>query len=95
MLKQKSKPLGLTFLVLSVSMMMGGCKSPDPNKANVNSIEARDSQIDLSSFGKDALVKAPVVVDCTLTNGEASKCAQIVVKHKPDNLKVGLFVRRH
>jgi hypothetical protein len=91
MVKQKCKTLNLTFILLSGSMMMTGCNSPDPNKTTVNSSATRDSQIDLSLFGKDALVKTPVVVDCTLTNGEASKCAQITVKYKPDHLQVGPF----
>ncbi|GHA47895.1 hypothetical protein GCM10008927_11040 [Amylibacter ulvae] len=49
------------------------------------------SGIDLSAFGADALVSEPTVVACTLENGEASQCAQIVVKYKPDNLGIGPF----
>jgi YHYH protein len=127
MVNQKCKTLSLTFIVLSVSLMMAGCNSPDPNKTTDNSSATSDSKtdspnqttansnatsdpqtdspnqtianssttsgpkIDLSSFSKDALVKAPVSIDCTLTTGEASKCAQIKVKYKPDNLQVGPF----
>jgi YHYH protein len=92
MLKQKCKTLSLTFIVLFVSIRMAGCNSPDPKKTTANSSGATgDSKIDLALFGKDALVKAPAVVDCTLTTDEASKCAQITVKHKPDNLQVGPF----
>jgi hypothetical protein len=50
-----------------------------------------DNQIDLASFSSDAIAKAATIVDCTLTNGETSKCAQITVKHKPDNLQIGPF----
>jgi YHYH protein len=91
MVKQKRKTLSLTFIVLSVSLMMAGCNSPDPKKTTANSSTTDAAEIDISLFGKDALVKDPVVVDCTLTTGEASKCAQLTVKHKPDNLQVGPF----
>jgi YHYH protein len=90
MVKQKCKTLCLTFILLSGSLMMAACNSPDA-KTTPNSSATDDSKIDLSLFGKNALVKDPAVVDCTLTNGEASKCAQITVKHKPDNLQVGPF----
>lgn len=90
MVKQKYKTLSLTFIVLSGSLMMAGCNSPDV-KTTANSSATSDSKIALSLFGKDALVKAPAVVDCTLTNDEAFKCAQIMVKYKPDNLQVGPF----
>jgi YHYH protein len=109
MAKQKCKTLSLTFIVLSVSLMMVGCNSADPNKTPAssnatsdpksdlpnntiaNSSATSDSKIDLSSFSKDALVKEPVEVDCTLTDGTASKCAQVKVKYKPNNLQVGPF----
>jgi hypothetical protein len=91
MIEQKCKTLSLTFIVLSVSLMMAGCNSPNPNKTTANSSATDDSKIALSLFGKDALVKVPAVVDCTLTTGEASRCAQITVKYKPDNLQVGPF----
>jgi YHYH protein len=91
MVKQKCRTLSLAIIMLTVSMMMAGCNSPDLEKTTANSSAISDAKIDLSLFGKDALVKAPVVVDCALTNGEASKCAQITVKHKPDNLQVGPF----
>jgi hypothetical protein len=91
MMKQKCKTLSLTFIVLSGSLMMAGCNSPDPKKITANSSATGDSKIDLSLFGKDAIAKAATVVDCTLTTGEASKCAQLTVKHKPDNLQIGPF----
>jgi hypothetical protein len=90
MVKQKCKALSLTFIVLFVSMRMTACNSPDA-KTTATSSATGDSKIDLSLFGKDALIKSPAVVDCTLTNGEASKCVQLTVKHKPDNLQVGPF----
>jgi hypothetical protein len=89
MVKQKCRTLSLAFILLTVSMMTAGCNSPDLEKTTANSSAISDAKIDLSLFGKDALVKAPVVVDCALTNGEASKCVQIAVKHKPDNLQIG------
>ena len=49
------------------------------------------AEVDVSLFGKDALVKDPAVVDCTLTTGEAAKCVSLVVKYKPDNLAIGPF----
>jgi YHYH protein len=91
MVKQKFKTLSLTSIGLFGSLMMAGCNSPDPQKTTANSSATGDAKIDLSLFGKDALVKVPAVVDCTLTTGEASKCAQITVKYKPDNLQVGPF----
>ena len=47
--------------------------------------------VDMTRISQDALVKAPETVDCTLENGAAAKCAKIVVKHQPDNLKIGPF----
>jgi YHYH protein len=52
---------------------------------------AAHADVDLSLFGKDALVREPTVVDCNLTTGEAAKCIQLVVKYKPDNLAIGPF----
>ncbi len=48
-------------------------------------------QVDVSSFANDALVKPVSVVDCTLSTGEAARCAQITVKYKPDGLQIGPF----
>jgi YHYH protein len=90
MLKQKFKTLCLSFIVFSWSSVMVGCDSAD-TKATANTSAKTNMRIDPSLFSKDALVKAPAVVDCTLTNGEASKCIQVTVKYKPDNLQVGPF----
>ena len=47
--------------------------------------------VDMTRISQDALVKTPETVDCTLENGDTAKCAKIVVKHQPDNLKIGPF----
>jgi len=52
---------------------------------------ANGSGVDMTRISQDALVKTPETVDCTLENGDAAKCAKIVVKHQPDNLKIGPF----
>lgn len=52
---------------------------------------ATDSVIDLNIFDSAALVQDPTVVDCTLTDGTATQCAQIVVKYLPDTLEIGPF----
>ena len=46
---------------------------------------------DKHSINDDALAEASNIVDCTLENGEASKCASYVVKYLPDSLKIGPF----
>jgi sugar lactone lactonase YvrE len=50
-----------------------------------------DSVINLNVFDSAALVQDPTVVDCTLTDGTATQCAQLVVKYLPDNLEIGPF----
>lgn len=45
----------------------------------------------MQRISKDALVKAPETVDCTLDNGAASRCVKLVVRHQPKNLKIGPF----
>ncbi|WP_409439535.1 YHYH protein [Psychromonas sp. GE-S-Ul-11] len=47
--------------------------------------------IDVHSINKDALVKDPVIVECSLENGDVANCAKFVVKYQPDNLKTGPF----
>lgn len=59
--------------------------------ASALTISVANAEVDLSLFGKDALLQEPAIVDCTLTNGEAAKCTQLVVKYKPDNLAIGPF----
>jgi hypothetical protein len=58
-------------------------------KAPAASGTSAGGTIDLASFATDALVKPAEVVDCTLTTGEAAKCAEISLKYKPDSLQVG------
>jgi YHYH protein len=59
--------------------------------ATLLTVSAAQAEVDASLFSRDALVKDPAVVDCTLTNGETAKCVQLVVKYKPDNLNIGPF----
>jgi YHYH protein len=97
---QKFKTACLSFIVASGSAVVVGCDSADTKatantsaktNTSANSIAPSNPKIDPSLFSKEALVKVPAVVDCTLTNGEASKCMQVTVKYKPDNLQVGPF----
>jgi YHYH protein len=57
----------------------------------VMTVTSAHAQVDLSLFGKDAIVKTPELVDCTLSTGAAAKCAEIAVKYKPDSLEIGPF----
>jgi YHYH protein len=59
--------------------------------ATVLTLSIAHADVDASLFGRDALVKDPTVVDCKLTNGEAEKCVQLVLKYKPDKLNIGPF----
>jgi hypothetical protein len=86
--KPRVWPLLLLFLPIGLSLT--ACDSAVQNTASPN-VAAGSAQLDLTLFNKDALVKEPAVVDCTLTSGAASKCAQITVKYKPDTLQVGPF----
>jgi len=47
--------------------------------------------LDAHTINKNALVKDPDIVECTLENGDISTCARFVVKYQPDNLKTGPF----
>ncbi|QCB47053.1 YHYH protein [Hydrogenophaga sp. PAMC20947] len=47
--------------------------------------------VDMTRISKDALVKAPETVDCTLENGAATQCVKWVVRYQPKNLKTGPF----
>ena len=49
------------------------------------------AEVDARSFSADALVRPPAVVDCTLDNGNAARCVQVVVKYLPANLRIGPF----
>ncbi|WP_413693157.1 hypothetical protein [Psychromonas sp. KJ10-2] len=49
------------------------------------------ANIDIDSISQDALVKDPVIVECTLDNGDSASCAKFVVKYQPDNLETGPF----
>ncbi len=49
------------------------------------------SGINIDAFDRSGLVQDPGVVDCTLTDGTESTCAQLVVKHVPDDFETGPF----
>lgn len=68
--------------------------SVDTNNKTAQSLKTNSTVngvVDMTRISQDALVKTPETVDCTLENGDAAKCAKIVVKHQPDNLKIGPF----
>ncbi len=72
---------------------------PDPTstplQATPESEEAAlsdpSSVLDLSLFDSAGLVQDPTLVDCTLTDGTETECAEIVVKYLPDTLEIGPF----
>lgn len=47
--------------------------------------------LDLDAFDIAGLVQAPEVVDCTLTDGTETQCAEIVVKYLPDDFHTGPY----
>lgn len=47
--------------------------------------------VDAQRISKDALVKAPETVECTLESGAAAKCTKLVVRYLPKNMKIGPF----
>lgn len=49
------------------------------------------AEVDMQSISKDALVKVPEAVDCTLENGASSRCVKLMVRYLPRNLKIGPF----
>lgn len=49
------------------------------------------SHADENSVQDAALASPSTIVECTLENGDAAKCANYVVKHLPDNLEIGPF----
>lgn len=49
------------------------------------------AQIDATRFSKDALLKAPETVACTLENGAASQCVKLVARYLPKNMQIGPF----
>jgi hypothetical protein len=78
-------------LYLKTSFMLCGAAVVLLCGAHESASHAVDAQSGATTFAKDALVKAPQIVDCTLTDGTAAQCTQLVVKYKPDNLNVGPF----
>jgi YHYH protein len=75
-----------TFAIVS-AFTLAGCS--DPTKTDASSTPINGGSIDLASFATDALMKPAEIVDCTLTTGEAAKCAKVTVKYKPDGLELG------
>lgn len=49
------------------------------------------ADLDIQRISKDALIKAPETVECTLENGTTTMCGKFVVKYQPDNLEIGPF----
>jgi YHYH protein len=99
MQKHKPKVLRMSFVAVCCGVSIG-CNSPDKKantsdnaktSASVASNASSSPKVDPNLFSKDALVKPPTIVDCTLANSQASKCVQLTVKYKPDNLEIGPF----
>jgi YHYH protein len=82
----KRQSRSLAVMILICGLTVAGCDTV----AKIDPATV-DSQTILAAFSRDAIAKPAAVVDCTLTTGEASKCAQITVKHQPDNLVIGPF----
>ena len=61
------------------------------NAADDGQADGSASVIDLAFFDRAGLVQDPTVVDCTLTDGTETQCAELVVKYLPDNLEIGPF----
>ncbi len=61
------------------------------DEAQEMTVGSADSVIDLAFFDSAGLVQDPTVVDCTLTDGTETQCAEVVVKYLPDNLEIGPF----
>jgi hypothetical protein len=49
------------------------------------------ADVNVKYISKEALVKAPELVKCTLESGTSAACARLVVKYQPDNLQTGPF----
>lgn len=47
---------------------------------------AAHAAIDVSLFNDDAMLGAPSIVDCTLTDGTASTCVEMIVGYKPASM---------
>lgn len=66
----------LPALGLAASLLMPSALSAHPDENSV----------------QDAALASPsTIIDCTLENGDAAKCANYVVKYLPDNLEIGPF----
>ena len=67
-------------------------KDQDQNHSHDNGEEhSHTGEIDLASFNPMSLAEDAEIVDCTLTDGTDTECAQIVVKYLPDDLEIGPF----
>jgi YHYH protein len=93
---RKRKSLGLAAMSITCGLIVAGCETPNKVETAEKVTAAKgsatvDNQTILAAFSRDAMAKPAAVVDCTLTTGEAAKCAKITVKHKPDNLSIGPF----
>jgi YHYH protein len=88
--RQNTKVTLKSALTLFIGVGLTGCNSSVPNEAS-RIAPTGNAKVELASFSKDAMVKEPTTVDCVLTDGAKSKCAQITVKYKPDSLRIGPF----
>ena len=53
--------------------------------------QSASSVINLDAFDSAGLVEDPEVVDCTLSDGTETECAQLVVKYLPDDFQTGPY----
>lgn len=77
-------------IIIGGAVALAGCNS-GADRVETGDGANSGSQIDISLFAEDALVRTPTVVDCELSNGKASRCAQITVKYKPDSIAGGPY----
>jgi hypothetical protein len=89
-LTKKTKVMSKPALILFIGIGLTGCNSTVPDDA-IPMAPTGNAKVELALFSRDAMVNEPKAVDCVLADGAKSKCAQITVKYKPENLKIGPF----
>ncbi len=57
----------------------------------LQTVDGEATVLNLNAFDSAGLVQEPTVIDCTLTDGTATECAQLVVKYLPDDFETGPF----
>ncbi|WP_197411822.1 YHYH protein [Psychrobacter sp. P11G3] len=83
--------MALTLTACSQLAEQYSVEAANDTSQTLKTASTANGGVDMTRISQDALVKAPETVDCTLESGAAAKCAKIVVKHQPDNLKIGRF----